>query len=71
MGDLPAPFDTKSANNGAKMTKRPDGAWPKVPEGFQVAEFATGLQNPRVIMTAPNGDLFVAESHAGQGQGPS
>ena len=66
VGDLPAPFDTKSANNGAKMTKRPDGAWPKVPEGFQVAEFATGLQNPRVIMTAPNGDLFVAESMPGK-----
>ncbi len=61
-GDLPAPFDTPSANNGAKMTKRPEGAWPKVPEGFKVDEFATGLDNPRVIMTAPNGDIFVAES---------
>ncbi len=61
-GDLPAPFDTPSANNGAKMTKRPEGAWPKVPEGFKVDEFATGLDNPRAIMTAPNGDIFVAES---------
>ena len=61
-GDLPAPFDTPSANNGAKMVKRPEGASPKVPDGFKVEEFATGLQNPRVIMTAPNGDIFVAES---------
>ncbi len=61
-GDLPAPFDTPSANNGAKMVKRPEGALPKVPDGFKVEEFATGLQNPRVIMTAPNGDIFIAES---------
>ncbi len=66
LDDLPTPFDTPSANNGAKMTKRPEGAWPKVPEGFKVDEFATGLQNPRVIMTAPNGDIFLAESMPGR-----
>ena len=43
-----------------------DLAWPKAPEGFKVTEFATGLRNPRVIMTAPNGDSFVAESAANQ-----
>ncbi|WP_435011742.1 PQQ-dependent sugar dehydrogenase [Tundrisphaera lichenicola] len=64
--DLPKPFDTPSAKNQPKVVKRPDGAWPKVPEGFQVEEFATGLTNPRVIMTAPNGDLFIAESQAGR-----
>ena len=67
-GDLPAPFDTPSANNGAKMVKRPEGAWPKVPEGFKVDEFATGLDNPRVIMAAPNGDIFIAESRPPQGK---
>ncbi len=64
--DLPQPYETRSAENGAKVVKRPEGAWPKAPEGFQVAEFATGLTNPRVIMTAPNGDTFVAESEAGR-----
>ena len=29
-----------------------------------MTEFATGLREPRVIVRAPNGDLFVAESRA-------
>jgi glucose/arabinose dehydrogenase len=64
--DLPKPFDSPSAKNQPRVVKRPEGAWPKVPEGFKVEEFATGLTNPRVIMTAPNGDIFVAESAAGR-----
>jgi glucose/arabinose dehydrogenase len=64
--DLPKPFDTPSANNGPKMVRRPEGAWPKAPKGFNVTEFATRLQQPRVIVTAPNGDLFVAESAPGR-----
>ena len=47
-----------------KLVKRPEGAWPKAPDGFKVEEFARDLKNPRVIVTAPNGDLFVAESKA-------
>jgi glucose/arabinose dehydrogenase len=43
---------------------RPDGAWPRVPAGFKVALFASGLVNPRMARVAPNGDLFVAESRA-------
>jgi len=66
LDDLPPPYDTKSAENGAKIVKRPEGAWPKAPEGFKVTEFATKLQNPRVIVTAPNGDQFVAESEPGR-----
>jgi len=66
LDDLPPPYDTKSAENGAKVVKRPEGAWPKAPEGFKVAEYATRLQNPRVIVTAPNGDQFVAESEPGR-----
>ena len=62
--DLPEPYATESSNNGPKQVKRPEGAWPKAPEGFTVTEFATGLKEPRVIVRAPNGDLFVAESRA-------
>ncbi len=62
--DLPRPYATRSVDNGAKMVKRPEGAWPKVPEGFKVDLFAEGLNNPRQIITAPNGDLFIAESQA-------
>jgi glucose/arabinose dehydrogenase len=64
--DLPPPYDTRSANNGPRVVGRPEGAWPKAPQGFTVTQFATGLANPRVIVTAPNGDLFVAESGAGR-----
>jgi glucose/arabinose dehydrogenase len=39
---------------------------PQVPSGFKVSEFATGLTEPRVIEVAPNGDVFVADSGAGE-----
>ena len=64
LADLPPPFATDSVDNGPKLVARPEGAMPKAPEGFAVNEFASGLSNPRVIVTAPNGDLFVAESGA-------
>jgi len=64
--DLPAPYATSSAENGAHIVARPNDAWPQVPAGFQVQLFATGLDHPRKIITAPNGDLFVAESNAGR-----
>jgi glucose/arabinose dehydrogenase len=64
--DLPEPGATKSAQNQPKLVKRPEGAWPKVPDGFEVGEFARDLEQPRAMVTAPNGDLFVAESKAGR-----
>ncbi|MFO0960358.1 MAG: sorbosone dehydrogenase family protein [Isosphaeraceae bacterium] len=60
--DLATPYDTPSANNFPRVVPRPEGAWPKAPEGFEVTEFATGLTEPRVIVRAPNGDMFLAES---------
>lgn len=39
---------------------------PKAPAGFQVAQLATGLNKPRTIRVAPNGDAFVAESDGGR-----
>ncbi|MFL6255880.1 MAG: PQQ-dependent sugar dehydrogenase [Pyrinomonadaceae bacterium] len=64
--DLPKPYATRSVDAGSRVVARPTGAWPKAPAGFKVEEFATGLQNPRLIRTAPNGDLFVAESYPGR-----
>ncbi len=66
LDDLAQPYETRSANNFPSVVRRPDGAWPRAPQGFQVSEFATGLRNPRKIVTAPNGDLFVAESYPGR-----
>ena len=62
LADLPKPYDTGSAGNGPKIVARPANAWPKAPPGFKVELYATGLTNPRIIKTAPNGDFFVAES---------
>jgi glucose/arabinose dehydrogenase len=45
---------------------KPADAWPKAPAGFKVEQYTTGLDNPRLMRTAPNGDLFVAESQPGK-----
>lgn len=63
--DLPAPYKTPSANNGPQVVPRPANAWPKAPAGFTVGLYATGLDGPRLMRTAPNGDIFVAETDAG------
>ena len=62
--ELPPPYATESAVNGPKLVSRPDDAKLQVPAGFQIEEYATGLQNPRYLLTAPNGDIFVAETGA-------
>ncbi|WP_233842818.1 PQQ-dependent sugar dehydrogenase [Dyella sp. 2HG41-7] len=66
LNDLPPPYATHSASNGPEMTSRPEGMLPKAPAGFKVNLYAEGLDEPRVIRTAPNGDMFVAESSGGQ-----
>jgi glucose/arabinose dehydrogenase len=64
--DLPKPNATESATNRSTIVPRPADAWPQVPEGFKIDLAATGLENPRAIVTAPNGDLFLAESIPGR-----
>ena len=64
LADLPPPFATKSANNGPRVVRRPAGAQLRVPDGFKIEEFAGGFVNPRFLLTAPNGDIFVTESHS-------
>ncbi|MGO9852585.1 MAG: PQQ-dependent sugar dehydrogenase [Steroidobacteraceae bacterium] len=66
VGDLPAPYTTRSAGNAPTIVARPPDAWPKAPEGFKVQLYANGLAAPRVIHVAPNGDVFVAESSGGR-----
>lgn len=64
--DLPPPYATKSVRNSPKLIDRPTGAWPQTLPGFAVDLYASGLDNPRLIRTAPNGDLFLAESRPGR-----
>jgi glucose/arabinose dehydrogenase/cytochrome c5 len=63
---LPTPYATETSNNGPKVVARPNDAWPQVPAGFKVQLYASGLDNPRLIRTAPNGDFFLAESESGK-----
>ena len=62
VADLPAPYATPSAGNSPSVVKAPRGALPKVPPGFSVDIFLTGLAGPRLMRRAPNGDIFLAES---------
>jgi len=66
VNDLPQPFATLSADNGPRVVARPENAFPVAPAGFKVELFASGLDNPRLLRTAPNGDVFLAESEAGR-----
>jgi glucose/arabinose dehydrogenase len=64
--DLPAPFATKSAGNGPDKSTPPEGFLPTVPAGFHVNIFAKDFKNPRFLASAPNGDVFVADTGAGE-----
>ncbi len=65
VADLPEPKQDESVDNGASLVGRPEGAWPQAPAGFKVEMYADGFREPRLIRTAPNGDLFLADSKAG------
>lgn len=65
VNDLPAPYHSKSASNGPDVVERPQNAWPQALPGFKVEQFATGFDTPRLMRTAPNGDVFLAETGGG------
>jgi glucose/arabinose dehydrogenase len=66
VADLPEPKEDESVDNGPPVIARPDGAMPVAPAGFKVEMYAQGFTEPRLIRTAPNGDLFLADSKAGE-----
>ena len=66
LADLPQPKEDTSVDNGADLVPQPEGAWPQAPAGFKVERYAQGFTEPRLIRTAPNGDLFLADSKAGK-----
>jgi glucose/arabinose dehydrogenase len=63
---LPPPFATKSAGNGPDRVKPPAGFLPTVPQGFRVNVFAANFKRPRWLTVAPNGDIFLADTGAGE-----
>jgi glucose/arabinose dehydrogenase len=66
VADLPQPYATKSAAVFTRPVARPADVWPQAPEGFKVQLYSADLKGPRIIVTAPNGDLFVSETYAGK-----
>jgi glucose/arabinose dehydrogenase/cytochrome c2 len=64
--ELPKPYATISAGNGPQVVAAPANAAPSVPLGFTAKMFAKDLQNPRLVRTAPNGDIFIAETGRNQ-----
>ena len=64
--DLPAPGASPSASQSPSVVTRPPGASPHVPPGFTAQLWASGFEIPRTLRTAPNGDVFLAETGAGR-----
>jgi glucose/arabinose dehydrogenase len=64
--DLPAPSSSVLAINPPRVSSRPKGAQLQAPAGFKVDMYASGFRDPRFLLTAPNGDIFVSESRDNQ-----
>src|SRR5260370_22330985 len=63
---LPVPFATNSAGNGPRSAKPPAGFLPAVPAGFRLNVYAADFKSPRWLTVAPNGDIFLADTGAGE-----
>lgn len=63
---MPAPYATRSAGNPPVVTARPAGAVLHLPPGFRIELWADGLEDPRQMLLAPNGDVFVSEPGSGR-----
>jgi glucose/arabinose dehydrogenase len=65
---LPAPGTTLPRDIDPQFVELPARFLPKVPAGFSVSVFASGakLGHVRWLTTAPNGDVFLAETGVGK-----
>jgi glucose/arabinose dehydrogenase len=62
--DLPPP-KTGPIVASRSLTLPYQGQVPRVPEGFTVTPFATGLEHPRRLLVLPSGDVIIAEQKVG------
>ena len=65
IADLPPPYATPSVSQIPQDMKHPAAAPLRAPDGFKVNLFAEGLDQPRTMRVAPNGDIFLAETAPG------
>jgi glucose/arabinose dehydrogenase len=66
VNELPQPASNIFAIAPPRVVDRPQGAQLQVPPGFRIDLFASGFRDPRFLLTAPNGDIFVTESRTNQ-----
>lgn len=59
---LDPPYSTKAVRNYCKVIGWQKGEMPAAPAGFKVSLYASGLDNPRNIYVAPNGDVFASQA---------
>jgi glucose/arabinose dehydrogenase len=59
VADLPN-TNGKRGEASPEPVPRPEGAMPRTLPGFKVNVYASGLENPRELRAAPNGDIFLA-----------
>jgi glucose/arabinose dehydrogenase len=64
--DLPPPSSNILSINRARVVNRPAGVPLRVSPGFKIELYAEEFRDPRFLLTAPNGDIFVVESRANQ-----
>lgn len=60
--DLPEPYATESARNGAEVVDVPDDAVLRVPAGFAVQVWADDLESPRWLALDSDGAVLLVES---------
>src|ERR1700740_1727361 len=63
---LPRPFATRSAGNPPEDATPPKGFLPTLPPGFRINILTQTLTESRGRTTAPNGDIFLADTHGGK-----
>lgn len=62
--ELPAPEKSLLPTVNIANAKRwPNGQTPTAAEGYEVTEFAAGLDHPRWMLVLPNNDVLVAETN--------
>jgi len=62
LDSLPEPYASESASQSPNVVAVPANAALNVPEGFVVNVFAEGLDRPRWLALAPDGDVLVTET---------
>lgn len=63
---LPPPIMDPDTYNSSTLLERTAATKLRLPDGFESNVFAENVSSPRWLVTAPNGDVFLAESYEGR-----